>query len=303
MNEVRVLIDQVAKTDASVLILGESGTGKEQVARAIHERGTARLGPFVAINCAAIPENLMESELFGHEKGAFTGASHAKVGLFEAANGGTILLDEIGDMPMSLQPKLLRVLEEQRIRRVGANQEREIKVRVIAATHQNLSALVKQQRFRQDLLYRLDVMTLTLPALRDRLEDVPELTQYFLQKFSKEHQKGILGIDSKAQALLLEHDWPGNIRELSNVLERAVVLNSSGSILRDDLPPHIGASAELTTRGDQITIPLGMSLKQIEELMIKVALERTNGDRAEAARMLGMAERTIYRKISKTREE
>ncbi len=303
MQELRMLIEQVAKTDASVLILGESGSGKEQVSKLLHEMSSVKTGPFIALNCAAIPENLIESELFGYEKGAFSGAGQAKMGLIEAANSGTLLLDEIGDMPLSLQPKLLRVLEEQKVRRLGSNQEKSIQVRVLAATHQNLSHLVRAQKFRQDLFYRLDVMTLAVPPLRDRLEDIPELTQYFLAKFVHAYEKKVEGIDTEAQALLMNHTWPGNVRELSNVLERAVVLNQSGLISIADLPPHLtgGKSREEST--DQIAIPLGMSLKDIEDLVIRRALTATKGDRAQAAKLLGVNERTIYRRISKSKEE
>jgi len=303
MQELRMLIEQVAKTEASVLILGESGSGKEQVAKLIHERSSVSAGPFVAVNCAAIPENLMESELFGYERGAFSGADHPKMGLIEAANRGTLLLDEIGDMPLSLQPKLLRFLEEQKVRRLGSNQEKPVQVRILAATHQNLSARVKNQAFRQDLYYRLDVMTLSIPKLLDRLEDIPELTQFFLERFAREYQKPVRGIDTEAQAILLEHTWPGNVRELSNVLERAVVLNQTGVIGRGDLPPHLTQSAHESQANEQIAIPLGMSLKEIEDLMIRRALIATKGDRAQAARLLGVNERTIYRRISKSKEE
>ena len=304
MQELRMLVEQVARTEASVLIYGESGSGKEQVAKLIHEHSAAKMsGKFIAVNCAAIPENLMESELFGYERGAFSGAMQAKMGLIEAANKGTLLLDEIGDLPLSLQPKLLRVLEEQKIRRLGANEEKAVQVRILAATHQNLLALVKAQRFRQDLFYRLDVMTLSVPALRERIEDIPELTQFFLERFSKEGKKALRGIDTEAQAILLQHDWPGNVRELSNVLERAVVLNQSGVIGRSDLPPHLTAGKQETLAQEQIAIPLGTSLKEIEELMIKRALIATKGDRAQAAKLLGVNERTIYRKISKSKED
>ena len=303
MQELRMLIEQVAKTEASVLILGESGSGKEQVSKMIHERSSVSGGPFVALNCAAIPENLMESELFGYERGAFSGADHAKAGLIESANSGTLLLDEIGDMPLSLQPKLLRVLEEQKVRRLGSNQEKSVKVRVLAATHQNLSSQVKAQRFRQDLFYRLDVMTLSVPSLRDRMEDIPELTQFFLERFVKDYHKAVRGIDTEAQAILLQHDWPGNVRELSNVLERAVVLNQTGIIGRQDLPPHLTEGKQENASTEHIAIPLGMSLKDIEDLMIKRALVATKGDRAQAAKLLGVNERTIYRRISKSKEE
>jgi DNA-binding NtrC family response regulator len=303
MLELKVLIEQVAKTDASVLILGESGTGKEQVAKLVHEMSSRKSKPFIAVNCAAIPENLIESELFGYEKGAFSGANSSKAGLIEAANGGTLMLDEIGDMPLSLQPKLLRVLEEQKVRRLGATQEKSIEVRVLAATHQNLGQLVKAGKFRQDLFYRLDVMTLAIAPLRERMEDVPELTQYFLAKFSREYQKKISGIDTEAQAILLTHTWPGNVRELSNVLERAIVLDQDGIIQKTDLPLHLQEAVAEKPMGEHITIPLGMSLKEIEDLMIQKALDASKGDRAQAAKLLGVNERTIYRRISKTKEE
>jgi DNA-binding NtrC family response regulator len=307
MQELKMLIEQVGKTDASVLIIGESGTGKEQVAKLVHERSIRNQGPFVAVNCAAIPDNLLESELFGYEKGAFSGANQSRAGLIESANGGTLLLDEIGDMPLALQPKLLRVLEEQKVRRLGSNLEKSIQVRILAATHQNLLQKVKTGQFRQDLFYRLDVMTLAVPALRDRSEDIPELTQYFLSKFAQEYEKKINGIDTEAQASLLTHAWPGNVRELSNVLERAVVLNENGLVQKKDLPLHFqGAAAEsaaLNDRHQSITIPLGMSLKDIEDLMIQKALAVSHGDRGQAAKLLGVNERTIYRRISKTKED
>jgi transcriptional regulator with PAS, ATPase and Fis domain len=255
------------------------------------------------VNCAAIPENLIESELFGYERGAFSGANQSKIGLIEAAHGGTLLLDEIGDMPLSMQTRLLRFLEEQSIRRLGSNVEKKVHVRVIAATHRNLQQWVKEQKFRQDLFYRLDVMTLNVPPLRDRLEDIPELTRYFLKRFSDAYQKTVVSIDPEAETVLVTHSWPGNVRELSNVLERAVVLNHTGVISKADLPPHLLSQREAQFAPDAITIPLGMSLKEIEDLMIKKALEATEGDRAEAARLLGVNERTIYRRINKTKED
>jgi len=303
MKELRMLIEQVSCTEASVLILGESGSGKEQVARAIHESSIRRQGPFVAVNCAAIPENLMESELFGYERGAFSGATQSKMGLIESAHGGTLLLDEVGDMPLSLQPKLLRFLEEQTLRRLGSNQEKQVEVRVIAATHRSLSQWVKEQKFRQDLFYRLDVMTLNVPSLRERLEDLPELTDHFVDRFSKVHHKSIRGVDPETRAILAAHAWPGNVRELSNVIERAVVLNQTGLIGKQDLPAHLMIERKETApAGAQVMIPLGMSLRDIEDLMIQKALQATEGDRAEAAKLLGVNERTIYRRISKSNQ-
>jgi DNA-binding NtrC family response regulator len=304
MMELRMLIDQVARTDASVLILGESGSGKEQVARKIHESSPVHAGPFIAVNCAAIPENLMESELFGFERGAFSGAVQSKAGLIESAHGGTLLLDEVGDLPVSLQPKLLRFLEEQTIRRLGSNTEKKVQVRVIAATHRNLSQWAREGRFRQDLFYRLDVMTLQVPPLRDRASDIPELGAHFLEKFSSLHQKELHDFDADVMDSLCRHSWPGNIRELSNVIERAVVLSQGSTIEFQDLPGHLRESEVVTpVDRDQLTIPLGMSLKEVEDLMIRKALEASDGDRARAARMLGVNERTIYRRISKSKEE
>ena len=300
MQKLRTHITQVAASDASVLVLGESGTGKELVSKMIHDQSARAKKPFIAVNCAAIPENLMESELFGYERGAFSGADHSRAGLIEAADGGTLLLDEIGDMPLSLQPKLLRVLETQTLRRLGSVQERKLNVRFIAATHQNLLERVKQGLFRQDLYYRLEVMPLQVPSLREHPEDIPELTQFYLGRFSAEHRKLISGIESDAQAMLMSHPWPGNVRELSNVLERAVVLNASGRIACTDLPIHISPSGG---SGSEIKIPLGTSLKEIEDLLIQKTLDLTNGDRAQAARMLGVNERTVYRWINRSKED
>jgi two-component system response regulator HydG len=293
-------IAQVAATDASVLVTGESGSGKELVSKMIHEMSARAKRPFIAVNCAAIPENLIESELFGYERGAFSGAEQARSGLIEAAEGGTLMLDEIGDMPLALQPKLLRVLETQTIRRLGSNHEKKLNVRIIAATHQNLLERVKQGRFRQDLYYRLDVMPIIVPALRDHQEDIPELTQFFLKKFSFEHQKQIDGIDSEAQAMLINHSWPGNVRELSNVLERAVVLNTSKSISVIDLPVHFTPESASDSK---ITIPLGTSLKEMENILIQKTLDLTKGDKNQAAKMLGVNERTIYRWIIRSKED
>lgn len=293
-------IAQVAATDASVLVTGESGSGKELVSKMIHDLSPRSKRPFIAVNCAAIPENLIESELFGYERGAFSGADQSRSGLIEAAEGGTLMLDEIGDMPLVLQPKLLRVLETQTIRRLGSTHEKKLNVRIIAATHQNLLERVKQGRFRQDLYYRLEVMPILVPSLREHPEDIPELTQFFLKKFSFEHRKMIDGIDSEAQATLMNHSWPGNVRELSNVLERAVVLNASRSISVNDLPIHFTPES---TSESKITIPLGTSLKEMEDILIQKTLDLTKGDRTQAAKLLGVNERTIYRWIIRSKED
>lgn len=217
---------KIALSQASVLISGESGTGKELIARAIHYNSRRAKGPFIKVNCAALPESLLESELFGHEKGAFTGAQTLRQGLFERANEGTLLLDEIGEMPLVLQAKLLRILQEREFERIGGHQTIKVDIRIIAATNRDLQAMVKEGTFREDLFYRLNVIHLILPPLRDRREDISLLANHFLQKFSSENQRDIIDIDPMAMSLLTAWSWPGNIRELSNVIERAVVMNS-----------------------------------------------------------------------------
>ncbi len=220
---------KIALSQASVLISGESGTGKELIARAIHYNSRRAKGPFIKVNCAALPESLLESELFGHEKGAFTGAQTLRQGLFERANEGTLLLDEIGEMPLVLQAKLLRILQEREFERIGGHQTIKVDIRIIAATNRDLQAMVKEGTFREDLFYRLNVIHLILPPLRDRREDISLLANHFLQKFSSENQRDIIDIDPMAMSLLTAWSWPGNIRELSNVIERAVVMNSGPS--------------------------------------------------------------------------
>ena len=230
---------KIALSQASVLISGESGTGKELIARAIHYNSRRAKGPFIKVNCAALPESLLESELFGHEKGAFTGAQTLRQGLFERANEGTLLLDEIGEMPLVLQAKLLRILQEREFERIGGHQTIKVDIRIIAATNRDLQAMVKEGTFREDLFYRLNVIHLILPPLRDRREDISLLANHFLQKFSSENQRDIIDIDPMAMSLLTAWSWPGNIRELSNVIERAVVMNSGPIIFSEDLPPQI----------------------------------------------------------------
>lgn len=225
---------KIALSQASVLISGESGTGKELIARAIHYNSRRAKGPFIKVNCAALPESLLESELFGHEKGAFTGAQTLRQGLFERANEGTLLLDEIGEMPLVLQAKLLRILQEREFERIGGHQTIKVDIRIIAATNRDLQAMVKEGTFREDLFYRLNVIHLILPPLRDRREDISLLANHFLQKFSSENQRDIIDIDPMAMSLLTAWSWPGNIRELSNVIERAVVMNSGPIIFSED---------------------------------------------------------------------
>jgi two-component system response regulator HydG len=338
MRELRSQIERIAPTSATVLIQGESGTGKELVARAIHEAssrarpgrepGSRGPGRFVAINCAAVPEQLIESELFGNEKGAFTGASSARQGLFEAADGGTLLLDEIGDMPLVLQAKLLRVLQEGEIRRVGATQSRRVDVRVLAATHRDLREGVRQGTFRQDLLFRLEVIALGVPPLRERLEDLSELTAFFLEQAADRHSKDVVSVSPTALAVLREHSWPGNVRELANVIERAVVFCSGVSIEPSDLPVHLrvnaaeaskhlpagdpGATSLATASGSSertgertgertIEVRIGTPLREVEELLIRRTLEATSGDKGMTAKLLGINSRTIYRKLGESR--
>jgi two-component system response regulator HydG len=304
MHSLREQLQKVASTQATVLLYGESGVGKERIAREIHDASARSKQPFIAVNCAAIPDNLLESELFGFERGAFSGADHAKPGLFEAAHGGTLLLDEIGDMPLALQAKLLRVLQESEIRRLGSTRSTRVDVRVVASTHQNLRSLAAEGRFREDLLYRLEVIVLQIPALRERREDILPLARHFLEKAADRHAKQVSGFSAEALELLGAHSWPGNVRELSNAIERAVVLSSSEWIQPEDLPATLcsagvrGQSVPDSLQGS-ISIPLGTALKDVEDLLIRRTLEATDGDKAMTARLLGITSRTIYRKLDR----
>ena len=288
-------IIKVAPTDTGVLILGESGTGKELAAKGIYERSLRRGGPFVAINCVAIPEGLLESELFGHEKGAFTGAVARKIGKFEAADGGTVFLDEIGDMPPATQAKLLRVLQEKEFERVGGTQTIRVNVRVIAATNKNLPEMIKSGAFREDLYYRLNVFSLTLPPLRERLEDIPLLINHFLKKSGKE-----LTVSHKAMQVILGYDWPGNVRELQNAIERASVI-ADGSIEPGHLPPEVHGAMSLSVLpgGADEGKPLDERLADIEKGMIIEALTRVGGVQVKAAGVLGINQRSLWHRIKK----
>ncbi|MBI2711817.1 MAG: sigma-54-dependent Fis family transcriptional regulator [Bdellovibrio sp.] len=299
------LIERVAPTHVTLLLTGESGTGKELVARRIHQLSSRADRKFIALNCAAVPEHLMESELFGFEKGAFTGATGAKEGLFEAAHQGTLLLDEIGDMPLPLQAKLLRVLQENEVRRIGSTQTKKVDVRVVAATHKDLKAEVAAGRFRQDLLYRLEVVGVHVPPLRERMEDLSELVAHFLRHAGMRHGKTALAIKTEVLEVLASHTWPGNVRELGNVIERAVVLSREDSIGIEELPPHLivqAAGHPGGAVGSSISVPLGTSLKDVEELLIRKTLEATSGDKNMTAKLLGINSRTIYRKLEPTRK-
>lgn len=294
MREVFDLIKRVAPANANVLINGESGTGKERVARAIHDQGPRRSKRFVAINCTAIPESLLESELFGHAKGSFTGAAGRKRGLFEEADGGTIFLDEIGDMNQSLQAKLLRVIQERKIRAVGDTVDRDIDVRVIAATHKDLKQAIRNGGFREDLYYRLAVIPIVIPPLRHRREDIPLLAMHFLKKYADENKSKVAGFTKDAMAKLLSLPWEGNVRELENVVERAVVLAKGSEIESSDLPGSSEGDVESFFAATQSgTLP---TLEEIEKRYIRFVLDKTGGKKEKAAQILGCNRRTLYRK-------
>jgi len=303
MRGVTDLIGKVADTEATVLITGESGTGKEVAARAVHNRSGRAGMPMIAVNCGAIPEELLESELFGHEKGAFSGATHTRIGRFEMAHGGSILLDEIGDMSHNLQAKLLRVLQEREFERVGGEKTIKVDVRVMAATHRDLDRLVEERRFRADLYYRLNVIQVKLPPLRDRLEDLPVLVSHFIGKHGGKKGDGITGVTPDAMGVLESYPWPGNVRELENVVERACILKDGGAITREDLPekltvgPHDGAGFlfRLPTTG----IDFNKAVERFEADLINQALERSGGVKNRAARLLGLGRTTLVEKIKK----
>jgi DNA-binding NtrC family response regulator len=304
MHDVFELIGHIADTTSTVLIRGETGTGKEQVARAIHQASvTRRPGPFVAVNCGALNENLLESELFGHEKGAYTGADRKRIGRFELANQGTLFLDEIGDVPMSMQIKLLRVIQERRFERVGGTEPIEVDVRIIAATHQDMEKLVKEKKFREDLYFRLNVIPIYLPPLRDRPEDVPVLVGHFCQKFVRPGQKPP-AVSPEALAVLTKAPWPGNVRQLENAIERACVTARDGVIRTKDLPPDIGRRPE----GGKHPFHVDLTRKLPEQLAeltaafekryITRALRKTRGHVGKCAKITGLSRRSITDKIS-----
>ena len=285
---------QIAPTNATVLVYGESGTGKELVARAIHNNSRRRQARFVALNCGALSEGILESELFGHTKGAFTGATDARLGRFEYADGGTMLLDEVGDMPLSTQVKLLRVLEQNEIIRVGSNTPIHVDARIVAATHRRLEDLVKEGRFRQDLYFRLKVVTLYIPPLRGRRDDIPLLASHFLNELADAHGKEITEISSDAHRRLTQHDWPGNVRELRNCIEHMIVVTTDPVLGVDDLPDHIVPGDSPPPQPPTL---VGISLAEAERELIRNTLTVVGGNRVEAARILGIGERTLYRKI------
>src|SRR6266550_7453845 len=302
MQEVYALIEQVAPSSASVLITGESGTGKELVARTIHNLSPRRNGAFVAINCSAIPETLMESELFGHEKGAFTGAASTRVGCFELADGGTLLLDEIAEMPPLLQAKLLRVIEERSLHRLGSNREIEIDVRLLAATNKTPEESVEKGTLREDLLYRLNVFRIHLPALKDRKEDLPLLAQYLVTKLAAKHSRPARFLSSAAISALEFHDWPGNVRELRNVIERAVVISSGEQIERHHFAPYPIDQRERLRKEDTITLAVGTPLEEVERQMLIRTLQKTKNNKTRAAALLGISLKTLHNKLNLYRD-
>ncbi len=296
MKEVHALVARVAPTSSTVLIRGESGTGKELVARAVHDQSKRKGKPFIKVTCAALPETLIESELFGYEKGAFTGAAAPKPGRFELADGGTIFLDEIGDLTPATQVKLLRVLQDRQYERLGGTQILRADVRVLAATHRDLEALAREGKFREDLFYRINVVPILVPSLRERREDVAPLCGHFLGRFRKEHGKPSVAFDAKAVAALAGHDWPGNVRELQNVVERLVVLNQSGLVLEQDVLPCLGGrSAAAPPAGGAPA--LEASVAGAERAAIEGALKASGGNRTHAAKALGVSRRTLHNKL------
>jgi DNA-binding NtrC family response regulator len=296
MHEVVELVKRVAASNASVVVTGDSGTGKEVVARAIHGLSPRKDKPFVALNCSAIPATLMESELFGYERGAFTGADQRRIGNFEMAHGGTLFLDEIGELPLEMQGKLLRVLEERRLRRLGGKGEIEIDARVLCATNRELKEEVRAGRFREDLFFRLHVFTIRLPPLRERPEDIPLLVHHFIEKFSGETGKHVKGVTPAAMEVLRAHAWPGNIRELRNTVERAMILVDGDMIGEEQLPPDMrpraGGGGEAA-----LGLQLGMELKEVEKQYILSSLRRNRGNKARTAEQLGISEKTLYNKL------
>ncbi len=303
MRAVLDLVERVAHSKSTVLVTGESGTGKERVARAIHDLSDRRDRPWLVVNCGALPEALMESELFGHDKGAFTGATQKHLGIFREADGGTVFLDEVGELPLQLQVKLLRVLQERKVRSVGASAETDVDVRVIAATNRDVEDDVKTGKLRQDLYYRLNVLRIELPPLRDRPEDIPELAEFFLRRCAAEHQKEISGFSADALRALERHPFQGNVRELENVVERAVALASSSVIGLGDLPEAVvGAAASATPALTALPADgceLDQVVSEVERRLIVQALERTGGVRTNAAKLLGVSLRSLRYRMQK----
>lgn len=287
------VVRKAANSKASVLITGESGTGKELIANALHNLSNRRDKPFVKVHCAALSESLLESELFGHEKGAFTGAVARKRGRFELANTGSIFLDEIGEIDQNVQIKILRVLQDRRFERVGGEETLEVDVRIIAATNRDLLQEIAEHRFREDLFYRLNVVHIQVPPLRERKDDIPLLVASFLEEFAKENNKKITGIDARARSALYKYNWPGNIRQLRNCIESAVVMCSGSEITLEDLPPSVSGASDT----DMISIPVGITLAEAEKILIQQNLAVSKGNKSKTADILGIGRKTLHRKI------
>jgi two-component system, NtrC family, response regulator HydG len=294
------LVEQVANSSATVLVQGESGTGKELVASAIHERSPRHGGPFVAVNCAALPETLLESELFGYEKGAFTGAAGRKEGRFELAHGGTLFLDEVADLSPVTQPKILRVLQEGEFERVGGTRTIRVEVRIVAATNQDLALMVREKRFREDLYYRLHVISITVPPLRERREDIPLLAQHFLRVYAAKNNRRLEGFTDEALRRLEAYSWPGNVRELENVVERGVVLASGAQVELRDLTEEVAGATPLPEGG--VLVRIGTPLAEVQQRLLEATLRVTNGNKTQAAKLLGIDPKTVYRKLERQME-
>ena len=296
MQAVLALVERVAPTNSTVLLGGESGVGKDLIARAIHEHSHRASGPFIKINSTAIPENLLESELFGYEKGAFSGATTSKPGKFELADKGTLFLDEIGDVPPAIQVKLLRVLQERQFERLGGTKTLKVDVRLIAATNRDLRAALEEGTFREDLYYRLNVVAIDIPPLREHKEDIPALANFFLERFARESGKSVRGIAPAAMQLLMDFHWPGNVRELENILERGVTLSSSAMLDAADI--HLDSRVQHPSSGSQPVLPEGMTLEKWEQEIIREALSRASGNKSQAARALGLSRNALRYRLS-----
>ena len=294
MRKAMELVEKVAPSKASVVITGQSGTGKEMIARAIHQLSPRKDKPFIAINCSAIPATLIESEMFGHERGAFTGADQRRLGAWELADGGTLFLDEVGEIPVELQAKFLRVIEEERLRRLGGKNEISVDVRVVCATNRDLKEEIKAQRFREDLYFRLNVFHIALAPLKERRDDIPVLVQHFIDKFSKEGGKKLQGVSSAAMKQLSDYAWPGNIRELRNTLERAVILCGTGLIEPEHLPSELAGGGGESA---YLKLPYGLPLREVEKEYILATLGRLQNNKARTAQALGISEKTLYNKL------
>jgi len=299
MQEVLATVERVAPTNSTILLGGESGVGKDLIARAIHEHSRRAAGPFIKINCTAIPENLLESELFGYEKGAFTGAATSKPGKFELADKGTIFLDEIGDVPGSIQVKLLRVLQDREFERLGGTKTLKVDVRVVAATNQDLRAALEEGTFREDLYYRLNVVPINIAPLRERKEDVPYLVDHFIERFRRESGKPIRGITPAAQRLLMEFHWPGNVRELENIIERAVALTVGDMLDVEDVRLDLSPARGVPAFTGSAFPPEGVSLEQFEDGIIQEAMRRAGGNKSQAARLLGISRNALRYRLAK----